>query len=339
MKLTDCIRMYFGDYLPRIKGSSRHTIKTYREGCGLFLKFATKYHSLPIKDLMLDHITLSLIFSYLDHLEVERKNTPRTRNSRLATLKSLAKMIRLLLPEYTPMADMILNIPQKRAQKKLVGYLQHEEMIKVFDSVDLKRKGGFRDYTILNLLYDSGARAGEIARLDLDFFDPDKQELAILGKGNRYRMIQLWPRTVDLLECYIAKHRIKPKIRYQKRLFINQRREEFTRHGIHYLCKKYLKKSLTTKQMQNLHPVHSFRHSCAVNLLISGASITDVKNHLGHENLNSTMVYLYLNVNRKKEAQRKFLKYTQSRLKQDSKIDELIDWDNKNETLNWLDSL
>lgn len=339
MSLPDCIHQYFDVYLPRIKGASQDTIKTYRDAFALFLKFTANYQSLPIKHLELDHLTPSLIFAFLDHLETERHNTSRTRNNRLAALKSLAKMIRLLFPEHLVTAEMILNIPQKRYRKKLIGYLNHDEILKVFKSVDLKRKEGFRDYTILNLLYDSGARATEIARLNLDYVDPVNRTLAILGKGDRYRLIRLWPRTVDLLECYIRKHRVPAQPCYQKRLFINQRGEEFTRHGIYHLCRKYLMKSLTAKQRRNLNPVHSFRHSCAVNLLLSGDSLTDIKNHLGHENLNSTMAYLHLNVNRKKQIQKLFLEYTNSRLKNDAQIDELIDWENKTETLNWLDSL
>ena len=339
MKMAACVRMYFEDYLPRIKGASTETIKNYRDAFTLFLKFSSRYHSLPVKALELEGVDPSLIFSFLDWLENERGNTSRTRNNRLATLKSFAKMIRLMLPEHIPIADAILNIPQKKTGKKLVGYLEHDDMMKVFDAVDMRKKEGFRDYAILNLLYDSGARASEIAGLNIDWFDADKKTLAILGKGDRYRMIRLWPKTVGLLECYIAEHRPEPRPAWRKRLFVNQRREEFTRHGIRRLCRKYLEKSLTAKQMKNLNPAHSFRHSCAVNLLLSGASLTDIKHHLGHENLNSTMVYLHLNISRKKEIQKKFIEYTQSRLKQDEKLDELIDWENKSETLKWLDSL
>ena len=143
------------------------------------------------------------------------------------------------------MAQRILNIPQKRAQKQLIGFLHPDEILKVFHSVNLIKKNGFRDYTILHLLEDSGARASEIATLNLDYFDPQNSALIILGKGNRYRQIELAPRTVQLIRSYIAKYRAKPKPLYQHRLFINQRGEGITRHGIHHICQKYLKKTLT----------------------------------------------------------------------------------------------
>ena len=81
------------------------------------------------------------------------------------------------------MADTILNIPQKRSQKPLIGFLYQDEILKVFHAVDLKTKEGFRDYALLHLLYDSAARATEMATLNLDYFDPRKKNSCDPGKG------------------------------------------------------------------------------------------------------------------------------------------------------------
>lgn len=339
MKMTQCLLQYFEEYLPHIKGASPETINTYKNAFSLFLSFAAKHTHIAIKALEIEHLSFELLFAFLTHLEKDRNNRARTRNNRLAALKSLAKMIRMLYPEHRQIAEMILNIPQKRGTKKLIGYMTHDEIMRVLSTVDLRGKEGFRDYTILHLLYDSGARASEAANLKLDYLDLEKRTLSILGKGDRYRMIEIWPKTADLLKRYIEKYRQLPKPLYQNYLFINQRREAFTRHGIHRLCSKYLEKSLPDKKRLNLNPAHSFRHSCAMNLLVSGYSLTDIKNHLGHEKLSSTMVYLQMNVGQKKEVQKKFIEYTQSRLMQDSKTEDLIDWENKKETLKWLDEL
>jgi integrase/recombinase XerD len=339
MKLSDCLHQFFDQYLPHIKGASDETTNSYRHAFTLFLKFASAYQKVTPRELEVEHLASDLIFAFLNYLENQRQNSARTRNSRLAALKSMAKMIRLLYPEYRQTAEMILNIPQKRCQKRLIGFLTHEEVLKVFDTVVLKRKEGFRDYTLLHLLYDSGARAGELAGLKLDDFDPHKKMLAILGKGNRYRLIQLWPKTTELIRRYIDTYRPVPKLSYRDSLFLNQRRESFTRHGINHLCKKYLQRSLSVKRLKSINPAHSFRHSCAVNMLQSGASLTEIKNHLGHENLGSTMVYLHMDIPKKREVQRRFIEYTQSNLDADQKINELIDWEHKEETLNWLDSL
>ncbi|MGB2928049.1 MAG: tyrosine-type recombinase/integrase [Desulfobacterales bacterium] len=339
MKLETFIYRFFDQYLPRVKGSSGQTIKAYRDVFSLLLPFAANRLSIQIASLRVEHLSPEMLLSFLDHLESDRGNVVRTRNHRLAAIKSLAKMIRLMYPEKREVAQRILDIPQKREQKQLIGFLYPDEILKVFDCVKLIKKNGFRDYTILHLLEDSGARASEIATLNLDYFDPQNSTLIILGKGNRYRRIELEPRTVQLIRRYIAKYRVKPKPLYQHRLFINQRGTELTRHGIYRICKKYLQKTLSPKRLKNINPVHSFRHSCAVNMLLSGKSLTDIQNRLGHENIQSTTAYTHMDLTRKQAVQNKFIEYMKSNLSEDPKINEWIDWENRKDILEWLDSL
>lgn len=338
MNLRACLHTFFDQYLPRTKGVSSNTIQAYRQTFGFFLPFAAKHLGRDIKSLEIEHLSTQLILDFLDHLETDRNNSARTRGQRLAVFKSLARMIRFLYPEHKQLVERILSIPQKRFSKKLAAFLTHEQVTQVLDSIELKKSGAFRDYTIIHLLYDSGARANEAASLLLDYFDPHKKTLAILGKGNRYRQIELWPKTVQLMTLYIQKYRLKPKPMHQNILFLNQRRQGFTRNGIYRLCQKYLKPVLEKNKLQGLNPVHCFRHSCAINMLGSGFSLTDIKNHLGHENLQSTMVYLKLSLSRKRELQQKFIEYTQNQT-HDPKLDELLDWEKEQETLDWLDSL
>ena len=339
MKLSLCLHQFFDHYLPHIKGVSQDTIKSYRDAFKVFLTFAAKHHSIKIDSLTLEHISSDLIIAFLDDLQEGRKNLPKTRNHRLAALKCFAKMIRFMYPDKRKLAERILSIPQKRYQKSLIGFLYQDEILNVFESVDLNRKEGFRDYTLLHLLYDSGARASEIATLKLDYFNPQQKTLAILGKGNRFRLIGLEHKTVQLLELYIAKYRVSPKPLYQNRLFINQQGEELTRHGIYRICKKYLSMALPHKRLKVINPVHSFRHSRAVDLLYSGHSPSEIKNRLGHDNFQSTTVYLHLDLNRKRHIQKRFVKYMQSVVTQDPKIEELLQWENKEDIMAWLDSL
>jgi site-specific recombinase XerD len=339
MKLSTCIYRFFDQYLPRIKGSSDQTVKAYRDTFSLFLPFAAERLSIKVSSLRVNHLCSDLILCFLDHLESDRNNTAKTRNHRLAAIKSLAKMIRLMYPDKREIAERILSIPKKREQKQLIGFLYPDEILKVLQCVNLIKKSGFRDYTLLHLLEDSGARASEIATLNLDYFDPGNATLTILGKGNRYRQITLEPRTVQLIKVYIAKYRVKPKPLDQRRLFINQRGTELTRHGIHRICKKYLIKALSPKRLNDINPVHSFRHSCAVRMLISGKALSDIKNRLGHENIQSTTLYLHMDLTQKWAVQKRFVEYMKSNLSEDPKINELIDWESKNEILEWLDNL
>jgi len=339
MRLETCIYRFFDQYLSGLKGSSDQTIKAYRDVFSLFLPFAAHKLSIKIASLRVEHLSPDMILAFLDHLESDRGNVVRTRNHRLAAIKSLAKMIRLMYPENRKEAERILDIPQKRAQKQLIGFLYPDEILKVFHCVKLTNKNGFRDYTILHLLEDSGARASEIATLNLDHFDPQNNTLIILGKGNRYRQIELGQRTVQLIKRYSTQYRIKPKPLYQYRLFINQRGTELTRHGIYRICKKYLQKALDPKRLKNINPVHSFRHSCAVSLLLSGKSLTDIQNRLGHEDIQSTTIYTHMDLTRKKAVQKRLIEHMKSSIFEDPEINKLIAWENKTEILAWLDSL
>jgi integrase/recombinase XerD len=336
MKLATCLHQFFGHYLPRIKGVSANTLEAYRQTFTLFLPFAARYCGIKVDSLMVDHLSTELILDFLDELQKQRGNCSRTRNQRLAALKTLAKMIRFISPEHKNLAERILHIPQKSMTKPLMGFLNPQEIFSVFRAVDLKQNQGFRDFFLLHLLYDSGARASEIAELKIDYLDPEKRTLAILGKGKRYRQIELWPKTAQLLKTYIETYRPKPRLLYRDSLFINQRGETLTRHGLYRICQKYLQRALSPKQLKHLNPV---RHSCAVNMLVSGYAVSDIRNRLGHENLESTTTYLHLDLSRKKDIQKQFIAFTQSFLSEDPQIEELIDWENKDQILSWLDSL
>jgi site-specific recombinase XerD len=323
MKLQARVRQFFAHYLPTIKGVSPHTIKSYRDTFKLFLPFAANYYGIKIRSLRVEQLSSKLILAFLDDLEDGRKNLAKTRNQRLAAIKSFAKMIRFKYPELRETAETIMNIPQKRTQKPLVGFLYQEEILRVFQAVDIRKNEGFRDYALLHLLYDSGARASEITTLNLDYFNPQQNTLAILGKGDRFRLIELKPKTVQLLNRYINKYR----------------GGELTRHGIYRICKRYLSMTLSPKRLKTINPVHSFRHSRAVDLLYSGHSITDIKNHLGHDNIQSTTIYLHLDLNRKRHIQKQFIRHMESVLSDDPKIDELLHWENKGDIIAWLDNL
>jgi site-specific recombinase XerD len=339
MKLSPCIHQFFDQYLFHIRGMSHNTIQSYRDTFKLFLPFAAKHYGIKIKSLRIEHVSSTLIIAFLNELQEERKNLPKTRNSRLAAIKSFAKMIRLMYPEHRKLADTILDIPQKRFLKTIIGFLYPEEILQVFQSVDLKRKEGFRDYTILHLLYDSGARASEIATLNLDYFNPKEKTLLIRGKGNRHRLIQLENKTIQLLQLYIRQYRKTPKLQYRHRIFINQRGEEFTRHGIFRICNKYLTKTLNAKRLKYISSVHSLRHSRAVNMLYRGCNLTEIMNRLGHDNLKTTSIYLQLDLRHRRDIQKKLIRYFESILTLDPKIEKLIGLENDDDLMKWLDNL
>jgi len=339
MKLTTCLHQFFSNYLPHIKGVSQHTIRAYRDAFKLFIPFAANRLKIKTGSLTLDHLTPDMVLAFLVDLEKKRQNAPVTRNHRLAAIKSLAKMIRFMHPEKKDVVEKILAIPQKRYQRKLIGFLYPDEIFKVMQSVNLYPKEGFRDYCLLVLLYDSGARATEVATLNLDYFNPEQRTLVILGKGNRFRQITLMPETCILIKNYIDKYRKEPQSAYGHRLFINQRGKELTRHGIYRVCKKYLTAALPPKRLKTLSPVHSLRHSCAVNMLTSGSSLSDIRIQLGHEDLKATMIYLQLDLTHRRKVQKKFVEFNRSVLIDHPEIEALFNNQNTNDIMAWLDSL
>jgi integrase/recombinase XerD len=339
LKLYNCIYEFLLRYLPKIRGVSHHTIDNYRGTFALFLPFCAQYFSVNLNSLRVEHLSPSVVLAFLDYLEAQRKNVAKTRNTRLGAIKSLSKMIRLIHPEKTEIAEKILRIPKKKEQKTLMGFLYPDEILSVLASVDLKRNEGFRDYTILHLLFDSGARASEVAELKLDYFDPAHRMMAILGKGNRFRLVTLNPKTTQLLRLYIVKYRSLPKPIFSQRIFINQRGEGLTRYGINRLCRRYLSLALPQSRVKTLNPVHSFRHSRAVNMLASGCGVEEIANRLGHQNTNSALAYFHLDLPNVQAIQRQLNEDLQSMVLEDQKVEELIDWRNKRKVLSWLDSL
>jgi integrase/recombinase XerD len=159
-----------------------------------------------------------------------------------------------------------------------------------------------------------------------------------LKNGNSYT-IELSATTVRLIKTYIVRYRRAPKPAYQERLFISQHGKQLTRHGIYRLCRKYLRQALPAKRLTVLNPVHSFRHTCAMNMLAKGHLLSEIRNHLGHEDIQSTSVYLQLDVPRRKKIQKKFTQDTHSLLLRNAEIEELIDQKDKDSIMEWLDSL
>jgi integrase/recombinase XerD len=339
LKLNQCIALFLTRYLSDIRGADPDTVRCYKDAFRVFAPFAARRLSKKSALIDVGDLAPDLIIDFLVHLETGLGNSIRTRNLRLSAIRSMARMIRLMVPEDRDIADRILDIPYKRTPKPLFGYLTHDEILKVFASVNLKRKEGFRDYAMLHLLFDSGARAHEIAQMKVEHFEAAEMRIGILGKGGRFRIVQLWPRTTDLIRLYIGHHRETPATGYRDRLFINQRREGFTRHGIYRICDKHLKKVLPESRLKNLHSAHCFRHSCAIHMLMEGKPVSDIKTHLGHEDISSTMIYLRLDLSKRREIQKRFIEYTKKVIKKDQELDEFFKGEDMEEILEWLDGL
>ena len=299
MRLPPVVGRFFSFWLSGVKGASPNTAKTYREAFSLLLPFVAGRAKVETQSLTVEHLNRDAVLAFPAFpvfLEKERGVSARTRNCRLAAIKSFAAMLRLMHPEKKRIADAVLEIPQKRETKKPIGWPYPDEVAEILKAVDLKRPLSFRQ-------------------------------------------IEIEDRTAEALCIYVDRHRKSPGPACSARLFVSQRGAELTRHGVYRICDKYLKRTLSAKRLADLNPVHSFRHGCAVRMLATGRSIVEIKNRLGHRNVESTMVYLNLDVSALRRVQKRFEQYAAPVFAENPQIDEMIDWENRQEVVGWLDSL
>ncbi len=304
--LSSLVDYFFRDYLTSHKGVSPNTVQSYRHTFSLFLPWIFKAKGL--KKIDVGAIKPIDLMEFLKYLEIERSNSARTRNARLAGLKSFFSMCYLKCAMDKRAMEAIQFIPMKRYNKPLIDFFDHDDVLKIFSLVDRSKSAGVRDFLVLNLLYDTGMRASELANLRLDGYDGASETLEILGKGNKWRKIRLWPRTCQFLNDYIENWRQVAKPLYKDFLVISHRREALTRFGIHKISSKYLTVAKIKKQMSNTKrsAAHSWRHTAAVNMLRMELSLQEIKVRLGHESLDTTGKYLNLDLSVKRERVEEF---------------------------------
>ncbi len=342
--LTAYLQYFFSRYLPNLRGLSRNTIVSYKLTWRLFLDFLLSsgligsLKSPQLTDINVDHILLFL--EYLEEDTRGRGNKISTRNNRLAAIKAFFHAVQLIEPEHKKLCDHVVSVPSKRSRKPVVDYLERYELDAIFSVIDTKTAQGFRDMTIVRVLYNTGARISEIANLRRSDLDPSyEKQVRIMGKGGKERICPLWDSTIAFVSIYLKSERKKPKKGYENYLFINQRGEPFTRFGLWRMVMKYVNKAKkNTPSLAKKHiSAHTFRHTTAVYLLQSGVDINVISDWLGHVDISTTSHYLHIDMTMKRNALKKF-KWLERVIKTDSEAEE-IDWNDKTQVLKWLHRL
>ncbi len=297
------MRFFLEEYLPGHRGVSPHTVQSYRTAFRQLLSFLRQRlgHN-PARKLKLSSFQPDLVLDYLSWLESSEGPGVGavTRNLRLAAMKSFFRCLELYsAPEARTQWQRLRHLPQKRAGRPTVDHLEPHEVNQVFAQLDPARPDGFRDLTLLALLYNTGARASEMAALRCtDLFLDEPASVRLRGKGRAERRCPLWPVTVALIKRYRQEFRRSARAAAASLLFINQRGQGLTRHGIGRRIAHYLRlaaencPSLKHKRLST----HSFRHSTAIHLLQHGAEMHVIKAWLGHRSVRSTDHYLDLNL-------------------------------------------
>ncbi len=301
--LASTLRAFFTDYLSTLRGLSPHTIRSYRDGLTLLLRFVAARTRRDITVLDVDDLTADVVIAFLADLETTRHATVRTRNIRLAALHTFFRFLATQHPDRLAHAQQILGIPFKRTQPQPIEYLEREELEAVLAAVDRTTPAGRRDYTLLATLFNTGARVQELLDVrvtDLQLTTPS--QVRLVGKGRKLRTCPLWPQTARLLRALCAERGLD--LGSAAPLFVNHRGMPLTRFGVRFILAKYLRRATATQPglaRKRLHP-HSLRHSTAVHLLKSGVDPTTIAHWLGHASVNTTNRYATIDLAMKRQA-------------------------------------
>jgi site-specific recombinase XerD len=300
--LGSFIKRFFSHYLPVQKGLSVNTILAYRDAVKLLICHAADTVKIAVDELAAEDISEKIVLGFLDQLEQSRGCSTRTRNARLAAIRSLFEYIARQEPVLLVHCGQIRAIPLKRAEHKTVDYLNEKEMQAVLDAVDVNSRTGMRDMALLMLQYNTGARVSEIVALELDDLRlDDSAQIRLLGKGRKERSCPLWAETVTVLKSYL--HQRAPKEPGTQPVFLNANGAPITRFGIRHITRKYgaqaqvKQRDVTTKRVNP----HTIRHTSAMHLLRAGNDINMVSYWLGHADINTTHIYVEIDMEMKRE--------------------------------------
>lgn len=301
--LARTVRSFFSEYLTEQRGVSRHTVLSYRDTLILLLRFvAASKHRNPAT-LDLEAISPEIVLAFLNYLEQERHNKTSSRNVRLAAIHAFFRYVATHAPERMEQAQRILGIPFKRTRTGTIDYLEEDEIRAVLECIDRSTSHGRRNYALLAVLFNTGARAQEIVDLnacDLQL-DPPPQ-VTLFGKGRKRRICPLWPQTAQVLKQFAEEAQLD--MRSNTPLFRNQRGQRLTRFGLGYILSKCIQSSAVkcpSLANKRLHP-HSARHSTAMLLLKSGVTLVDISHWLGHVSVNTTNRYASADLEMKRQA-------------------------------------
>ena len=197
---------FFLQRLVAQRGASVHTIASYRDTFGLLLRHAESKTGRTPSDLTIEDFDTPLVLSFLDDLEAERGNSPRTRNLRLTAIRSFMRYASIRDPTALPVAQRVLAIPTKRFDRPVLGFLSREEVQALLAAPDRTTWSGQRDAVLFTVLYNTGARVSEITGLRVaDILLDRASALHLHGKGRKERVVPLWKTSAAQLRAWFTR--------------------------------------------------------------------------------------------------------------------------------------
>ncbi len=303
-KIAVLLEVFFTDHLMTQRQTSKHTIASYRDTFRLLLMFAHKELRKPPALLTIDDLNVSFIKKFLSHLESNRAVSARTRNQRLAAIRSCFRFAALYLPEKSHLIQQVLALPSKRYKRTLVSFLTKEEVHALLAAPDTKSWSGKRDYTLILLAIQTGLRVSEltgIRRADLHLGSGPYVRCS--GKGRKERCTPLTKQSVAALTTWL---RHIPASE-DEHVFVGIRGTPLTADGVQYILSKHVaqaRKQCSSLGHKRISP-HVLRHTAAMRLLLAGIDRTVIALWLGHESVDTTLMYLEANLKMKEKAVKK----------------------------------
>ncbi len=283
------------------RGASACTIASYRDTFELFLRFAERQTGQSPSALSLRDLDAPLVLDFLDHLEQKRGNSPRTRNVRLAAIRSFMRYASVRDPASLGVARRVLDIPRKRFDRPALGFLTREEVGAILDAPNRSTWSGRRDVVLLATLYNTGARVSEITGLRVANILLNRESAVHLhGKGRKERVVPLWKSTSAHLRDWLGQIDRSP----DAPLFPNRAGKALSRSGVADRLRRAVAGATgccSSLRGRRISP-HTMRHTTAMHLLQSGVALAVIALWLGHESPETTHCYVEADLAMKEEA-------------------------------------
>ena len=295
------LQLFFTQRLAKQRQSSPATVRSYRNAIVLLLRFAQERAGRMPSALDWDDLGIETISAFLDHLEADRFNSARSRNARLAALRSLFRYAALRHPEHAQLIAQVLAIPQKRYDKAQVSFLEPDEVDALLAAPDLSRWEGRRDQALIALALQTGLRLSELIGIGCgDIELGNGAHVRCTGKGRKQRCVPLTTATVAIL---LAWCRERGGV-MDEPLFPTRSGRRLSDDAV--AARVALYKSIAVQRcpslaLKRLTP-HVLRHTCAMTLLREGVDVAVIALWLGHADMRSTNAYLHADMTIKERA-------------------------------------
>lgn len=290
---------FFTQRLMHQRHASPHTIKSYRDTFCLLLQFLHRRLGKEPSKLELSDIDAPLISEFLDEMERDRRIGARSRNVRLAAIRSFFRYAALEAPTESASIQRVLAIPSKRHTKAIVSFLTKPEVDALLDSPDTSCWIGRRDYALILLAVQTGLRLAELTSLRRDDVVLGVgAHVRVIGKGRKERSTPLTKHTAGVIKAWLQ----EPQ-RSSDFLFPNARGGKLSSDGMQYIVKKHAEAATTTcpsLKAKRITP-HVLRHTTAMELLQAGVDRSMIALWLGHESLDTTQMYMHANIAMKEQ--------------------------------------